>query len=166
MWVGLSAVRVDNVEASRPLSSDTRTGSLVADIEARFSHTTFYHSNLVKCLPLSDDKIRYPTSGEMESCFPHLISEIQALSPQVVLLLGRQVAGHVLRKLGSRLSALDIGFRYRAFMVAGVAYVPIHHPSFVLIYQRRNLKTYMSQIRKVICDNSNWHTQEQSRAAS
>ncbi len=153
VWVGLSSVRVDDVETSRPLSSDTRTGSLVEDIEAHLPGISFYHTNLVKCLPESQSKVRYPTCTEMKSCFPHLENEVQVLSPRVVLLLGKQVANYVLKQFDSSLSKLDKNFNYNVFMINGVAYVPIHHPSFMLIYQRRNLESYVDQICRVIREN-------------
>jgi hypothetical protein len=50
---------------------------------------------------------------------------------------------------------LDKDFNYEVFMIDGVAYLPIHHPSFVLIYRRRNLESYISQICRAIHENLN-----------
>lgn len=149
-WVGLSAVKVDDVETTRPLASDTLTGRLVDDIEARLADMSFYRTNLVKCFPESNGKIRYPKRDEMRCCFPNLISEVEEMTPRVVLLLGKQVAEYVLTQHNTSAFSLDGGFSYTAIMVDGVAYVPIHHPSYVLIYHRRRLATYIDQICKVI----------------
>ncbi len=149
-WVGLSAVKVDDIGSSRPLASDTRTGGLLEDIETRLGDISFYRTNLVKCFPESSGRIRYPKRDEMRSCFPNFVSEIEAVSPRVVLLLGKQVAEYVFKERDAPAFSLDSSFGYTAFIVAGVAYVPVHHPSYVLIYNRRRLATYVDQICKVI----------------
>ena len=55
MWVGLSAVRVDDIEKETPLSNLTNTGKLLSEIESRNKKSEFYKTNLVKCLPLNSD---------------------------------------------------------------------------------------------------------------
>ncbi len=152
-WVGLSSVKVDKADLARPLASDTRTGSLLQEMEARLSNVSFYHTNLVKCLPESGGRIRYPRIGEMQSCFPHLLHEIELFCPQVVFLLGRQVSDYVFKQSKAPLCVLEKNFNYRAIWMHGVAYVPIHHPSFVLIYRRRSLNDYVDRICKVVRDS-------------
>lgn len=149
-WVGLSAVKVDDVGSTRPLASDTRTGRLVDDIEARLADVSFYRTNLVKCFPESNGKIRYPKRDEMRCCFSNLMSEVEEVTPRIVLLLGKQVAEYVLTQHDISAFSLDGGFSYTAFMVDGIAYVPVHHPSYVLIYHRRRLAAYIDHICKVI----------------
>jgi len=150
-WVGLSAVAFADDEERLPLSPFTRSGALVADIEERYrSELTFYKTNLVKCLPLKLDKIRYPLQHEMEKCYPNLESEIKELEPSVVFLLGKLVAGFVLEKVGIHAFDLDENFTYRVFQVGNIAYVPVHHPSFVLVYKRKQLKKYISKIQSVM----------------
>ena len=130
-WVGLSAVKVDDVASTRPLASDTRSGKLIDAIELKLSHVSFYHSNLVKCLPSGNGKIRYPARDEMRSCFPNLVTELGVVAPRVVLLLGKQVADYVCSQMFARPASLADNFRYSAFVAREVAYVPIHHPSYV-----------------------------------
>lgn len=153
IWVGLSAVRVNDVLTARPLSSDTRSGKLVEEIESRLSDLSFYRTNLVKCLPESLGKIRYPTTSEMKSCSPHLANEVDNLSPRVVLLLGKQVAGHVLKRLDLDQPVFDKDFHYRASMIGNTAYIPVHHPSFVLVYRRRDIASYIDQICVAVRQN-------------
>ena len=51
-----------------------------------------YKTNLVKCLPLTEQqKLRYPSKKEMDKCFDNLVSEINAMSPKIVFLLGEKV---------------------------------------------------------------------------
>ena len=153
MWVGLSAVRVDNVMTARPLSSDTRSGGLVEEIESRLSDLSFYRTNLVKCLPESQGKIRYPTAIEMKSCSPHLISEVDAISPSIVFMLGKQVAGHIFKQHGLDQPIFDKDFHYDGKLIGNTVYVPVHHPSFVLVYRRHDIKLYIDQICTVVRKN-------------
>ena len=50
--------------------------------ELRKGNPTTYKTNLVKCLPLTEEqKLRYPNKKEIDSCYEHLAEEIQELSP-------------------------------------------------------------------------------------
>lgn len=150
-WVGLSAVAFSNDEEKVPLSPLTRSGALIANIEAAYlDQLAFYKTNLVKCLPLTRDKIRYPVQHEMEKCYSNLESETIQLHPKVVFLLGKQVASFVLRQLDVSAYSLDENFRYESFKLNGITYVPVHHPSFVLVYKRKHLNKYVNQIRSII----------------
>ena len=68
----------------------------------------------------------------MRCCFPNLASEVGEIAPRVVLLLGRQVAEYVLAELDVSAFSFDPEFSYTGFIINGVAYVPVHHPSYVL----------------------------------
>jgi len=150
-WVGLSAVAFNDEDHKTPLSPSTRSGALVAEIESSFGDSlSFYKTNVVKCLPLKKDKIRYPMQHEMEKCYPNLEAETKQLRPKVVFLLGKQVASFVLSKLNLTQYTLDENFKYDVFSIDGVFYVPIHHPSFVLVYKRKNINAYITQIRSII----------------
>lgn len=79
-----------------PLSSETNTGMLTQKIERMCKDISTYETNLVKCLPLTEEqKIRYPNRQERDSCFEHLINEIQTMSPKIVFLLGEKVYSSV-----------------------------------------------------------------------
>jgi uracil-DNA glycosylase family 4 len=149
-WVGLSAVQIGEGEESLPLAENTRTGSLIQQIEKPFvSRMSFYKTNLVKCVPLKNGKIRYPSLTEMGKCFPNLENEISALQPSVVFLLGKQVATFV---IGSK-DHLDFGlnedFEYEPICLGGIHYIPVHHPSYVLVYKRKRLDEYITNIRRL-----------------
>lgn len=153
-WVGLSAVAFSEEEDRVPLSPTTRSGALIAEIENGFPDSSFfYKTNLVKCLPLKENKIRYPIAKEMEKCFPNLTAEVEELKPKVIFLLGKQVATFVLSRFGITHFSLDEEFNYQGYEEGEITYVPIHHPSYVLIYKRKNVKTYIEQIRSVIEKN-------------
>ena len=145
-WVGLSAVKVEDVESSTPLSKETKTGHLVSTIEKSCKQIDHYRTNLVKCLPLRDNKIRYPTVKEMDICFGHLNKEILFFKPKVVFLLGRQVAEFILKRNGRKMPNLHSNFEYEDYEINGHFYVPIHHPSYILIYKRKLLNKYIENV--------------------
>lgn len=147
-WLGLSAVQVEDVKISKPLSSETASGNLISTIEEPYTHKfQFYKTNLVKCLPLKNEKIRYPIQNEMEKCFPNLESEINELKPTVIFLLGKQVSNFIAKKYSFELGALDKNFKYKSFLVDGITFIPIHHPSYILVYKRKQMKKYISQVQ-------------------
>jgi uracil-DNA glycosylase len=94
---------------------------------------------LVKCLPLKEGKIRYPSKAEMEDCIPNLITELNHFKPRVVFLLGKQVSDFVLKgKEGSLDSQI----------------ISIHHPSYILVYKRKQVEYYLSEIENHIIEHS------------
>ena len=142
-WVGLSAVRVDEVEKNVPLDPSTKSGSLMKEIEQySLSSLRFYRTNIVKCLPLVGNKIRYPSKREMRECFPNLLMEIQTLQPQLVFLLGKQVSDFVTSALDIQVSDTSSTFNYESYYKDGVTYIPVHHPSYILVYKRKFIEDY------------------------
>lgn len=156
-WVGLSAVQMDLDDKKRvPLSPSTRSGKLIQDIEKSFdSSLIFRKTNLVKCLPLNMNKIRYPELLEMKKCFPNLKDEIKQHNPRIVFLLGRQVAEFVFKQNSWKLGALGTEFTYNGQTKNGVTYIPIHHPSYMLVYKRKFIDNYQIGINNVISSSIN-----------
>jgi uracil-DNA glycosylase len=153
-WVGLSAVQFDDDIERLPLSPNTRSGALIESIEYPLKkEIAFYKTNLVKCLPLKDDKIRYPFEHEMEKCFPNFEYELNALNPSIVFLLGKQVATFVMKKMGTNEISLSENFKYESFEFGNTNFVPIHHPSYILVYKRKSLNNYVKSIQAQ-CRNS------------
>jgi len=149
-WLGLSAVKVDDVKTTKPLSSETASGNLISTIEEPYLHQLqFYKTNLVKCLPLKNEKIRYPIQNEMEKCFPNFESEIKTLKPTIVFLLGKQVSTFIAKKYLIKIGTLSKDFKYESFLVNGITFIPIHHPSYILVYRRKYLKKYILQIQSL-----------------
>lgn len=153
-WVGLSAVKISHSQ-DIPLSPNTNTGKLVNSIEFFFQDKSFYKTNLVKCLPLANDKIRYPSAKEMAFCVSHLKDEIQYFKPKLIFLLGKQVATFVLREFGVLDYSLNEDFDYSSYAFGNTLFVPIHHPSFILVYKRKRLQEYIKSVEKII-----WETEE------
>ncbi len=149
MWVGLSAKKDIGVEKSEPLNENTNSGKLVAEIEACFRFAYFYRTNLVKFPPLdSIGKLRYPTIKECALCFSELLAEIQEINPRVILLLGNKTAVFVFRQFGLRVPKLS--YKYQFFKYEKRWYVPIHHPSYIAAYKRREKEKYIQAVKVVI----------------
>lgn len=153
-WVGLSAVQFDDGMEQLPLSSFTRTGALINTIEETLKEDiSFYKTNLVKCVPLKEDgKIRYPIEHEMEKCFSNFQYELNELKPSVVFLLGKQVANFVMKKMGVKEIEFPKDYKYKAILINSTFFVPVHHPSYMLVYKRKQLDNYIKNIRS-ICRN-------------
>ena len=149
MWVGLSAKKATNAGVYAPLHIDTNTGKLVAEIEAQCHHINFYKTNLVKFAPLdSMGKLRYPTPEECTLCYPELQIEIQTVNPRIVLLLGNKTATFVFRQLGLQIPKLS--YEYRSFEYEGRFYVPIQHPSYIMVYKQKEKDQYVQAVKAVI----------------
>ncbi len=101
-------------------------------------------------MPLENEKIRYPVVNEMEKCFPNLIEEIDHFQPSKVFLLGKQVSEFVLKKLSFRLQALDENFNYKYYTRDEIDYIPIHHPSFILVYKHKNISRYIGSVQSFL----------------
>lgn len=149
-WVGLSAVQFDEGIEGQPLSPYTRSGALIENIEVPLrNEITFYKTNLVKCLPLKEGKIRYPLEHEMEKCFPNFEFELNELSPSIVFLLGKQVATFIMKKMGVKEVALSENFKYESFQINDMTFIPIHHPSYILVYKRKFLNKYIKSLQSI-----------------
>jgi DNA polymerase len=143
-WVGLSSVLMGINDVRLPLAPSTRTGSLIERIENDYKQElSFYKTNIVKCLPLENEKIRYPKKHEMQKCYPNLVEEIEHLRPTLVFLLGKQVATFILEQHSTKIVSLSNSFDYTSFQIGKVTYIPIHHPSFILVYKRKNIEDYI-----------------------
>ena len=148
-WVGLSAKKI-NSDEEIPLSPSTNTGMLIQMVEEMLDNVETYKTNLVKCVPLDDNlKLRYPNKREIDDCFDHLQSEIRELSPKIVFLLGEKVYSSVSRHFDIKFDKWN-GFDYDYKEFEGTYYVPIHHPSYIYVYQRKNIKRYIQSIENII----------------
>lgn len=149
-WVGLSAVAFEEGEERLPLSPLTPSGSLIHLIETPLRNQfSFYKTNLVKCAPLKENKLRYPLRHEMEKCFPNFEWELDHLHPRTAFLLGRQVADFVFKKFGLPKPTFSESFRYQSFKIGNTNFVPVHHPSYILIYKRKQVEVYTRKLRDI-----------------
>lgn len=83
----------------------------------------------------------------MERCFPNLEEELERHKPKVVFLLGKQVANFVARHFLDERLQQDSAFGYEPIRFNGCLFVPVYHPSYMLVYQRQHIDKYISSIR-------------------
>ena len=148
-WVGLSAKKTQS-NNERPLSLNTNSGKILHSGEEKCGNIVTYKTNLVKCLPLTDEKkLRYPTVREIDCCYDNLMVEIKALSPHIVFLLGEKVCAAVEKHLTIQLPKWE-GYSYNYLTYEGIHYVPIQHPSYIYVYRRNKMDDYINGIKIVI----------------
>lgn len=148
-WVGLSAKKA-TYESEKPLSPTTNSGKMICNIEERCAGVLTYKTNLVKCVPLDEqEKLRYPNKKEIDICFPNLKEEINELKPRIVFLLGDKVTKAVTKHFKMTFEPWD-GFDYKYTMNDGIFFIPIHHPSYVHIYQRKKMDDYIRNVENLI----------------
>lgn len=149
MWVGLSAKDKNGAEDYTPLHTDTNTGKLIAQIEEACGFVNSYKTNLVKFAPRdTKGKLRYPTTKECTKDYPKLISEINNIKPKVIFLLGLKTATFVLREIGFKTPKLS--YKYEIFKHENKWYVPIHHPSYIMVYKRKEKDLYTKAVKSII----------------
>lgn len=83
-----------------------------------------YIANVVKCRPPGN---RDPEAVEIQTCLPFLQAQINAISPDVIVGLGRIAVGTLLGKRVS-LTKMRGNFHY----VNAIPIMPTYHPSFLL----------------------------------
>lgn len=150
-WVGLSAKKL-TYEGEKPLAATTNSGSLLGKLEASCAGISFYKTNLVKGVPLNEhQKLRYPNNQEIAACFPNLEKEIEALTPKIVFLLGTKVTETVSEQFGLGFKGWE-GFNYNYLQYKKVYYVPIHHPSYIWVYKRKQVEEYLAGVERIISE--------------
>lgn len=148
LWVGLSAKKA-TCDDETPLSKSTNSGAIIHRIEESLDGVSTYKTNLVKCLPLDDrQKLRYPNRQEIDDCFCNLEEEISTLAPKIVFLLGEKVYSSVGKRYRLSFNRIN-GFNYQYVKRDGVYYVPVHHPSYIHVYKRKLVETYIQSLHDI-----------------
>lgn len=103
-----------------------RAGKLLNDIlkAINFKREEVYIANILKCRPPGN---RDPQPGEMETCMPYLMKQIDLIQPKVILCLGRVAANGLLNKKLT-LTAL----RENTYEINGIKVVATYHPAALL----------------------------------
>ncbi|WP_254766202.1 uracil-DNA glycosylase [Salinilacihabitans rarus] len=92
-----------------------------------------YYTNAVKCVPASDDPTtnREPAPEERRNCRGHLLAELDAVAPDVVLATGKHATATVLEAEGETLDGfLGTVLEPRRCDRFGAWLLPILHPSY------------------------------------
>lgn len=87
---------------------------------------------------------------EMEKCYVNFQWELEAFNPSTIFLLGRQVATFVLKKFGISDFCLDDKFNFSPFIINDMEFVPVHHPSYILVYKRKQVDQYIRGIQSLL----------------
>lgn len=145
-FTGLSAVPTAEVHSAEPFASSTNSGSVLRGIASELTSPSVYYTNLVKCLPLRGDRIRYPSRSELNLCFRNYAAELAQLRPQRIVLLGQLVSDFVAQKLNLRFRSRRREFDFPAAQRGGVTFLAAYHPSYVLVYKRRKLDVYKRRL--------------------
>jgi len=123
-----------------------RAGQLLTRMIAAMGldRSQVYIANVVKCRPPEN---RDPDAVEIQTCFPFLEEQIAAISPEVIVTLGR-IAAHTL--LGTRESISSLRGRFSDRK--GIPVMPTYHPSFLLRQEpdRRFKAEAWSDLQKVM----------------
>jgi DNA polymerase len=103
-----------------------RAGQLLTQIVKAmgFTRDEVFIANVIKCRPPQN---RNPEPDEILSCEPFLDQQIQAISPTVIVGLGK-FAGQWLLKTAEPISRL----RGRVGAYRGIPVMPTYHPAFLL----------------------------------
>lgn len=95
-------------------------------------------TSIVKCRPPGN---RDPTEGEKEACRPHLLAQIEALRPRVIVALGRHGLHGLLGRMPDGFAALPGSF------LEGPGGIPVWvslHPA-AIIYRQKWKASYLVQ---------------------
>lgn len=97
-----------------------------------------YIANVVKCRP---PRNRNPQADEIETCQPFLAGQIDAISPKVIVTLGKFAASVL---LGEEIAITRARGRFR--MYRGIPLMPTFHPAYLL-------RQYTQQNRRAVYDD-------------
>jgi DNA polymerase len=109
-----------------------------------------YIANIIKCRPPQN---RNPEPDEIQSCYPFLMNQIQAIQPRIICALGT-FAAQTLLHTDAKITTL----RGRFFDLAGIKVLPTYHPAYLLRSPERKREVWedMKQI-------SEWMAKEDGR---
>ncbi len=95
-----------------------------------FSRETVYIANILKCRPDTPGQSsgnRKPTPEEMQTCMPHLLSQIDIIKPKVIVALGVTAVEGL---LGRPVSITKLRGHFQEFR--GIPLMPTYHPAYLL----------------------------------
>ncbi|MBF0506912.1 MAG: uracil-DNA glycosylase [Nitrospirae bacterium] len=128
MFVGEGPGREEDVQA-RPFVGDA--GKLLTRLieKMSFKREDVYIANIVKCRPPMN---RDPREDEIATCFPFLQKQIEIISPQVIVSLGK-VAAFTLMGLSGPMTGFSITkIRGKFSDYKGIPLMPTFHPAYLL----------------------------------
>ncbi len=128
MFIGEAPGREEDLQA-RPFVGDA--GQLLTRLIERmgFKREDVYIANIVKCRPPMN---RDPQDDEMSACFPFLDRQIDIISPDVIMSLGK-ISAYMLMGVKGPISKFSITkVRGRFYEYKGIPVMPTFHPAYLL----------------------------------
>lgn len=109
-----------------------------------FSREDVYIANIVKCRPPQN---RDPETDEVEMCWPHLVEQINAIKPKLIVMLGRHSMNRFLP--GLKISEVHgQPKRYAGIWQEKQVYLPVYHPA-VALYDPRKRGIIIEDFKKI-----------------
>ncbi len=107
-----------------------------------------YIANIIKCRPPQN---RNPEPDEIESCFPFLLKQIEAVQPKIICALGTFSAQTLLRT-DAKITAL----RGKAYHFSNIRIFPTYHPAYLLRNPEKKREVWedMQRIAKALAESS------------
>ncbi|HID43308.1 MAG TPA: uracil-DNA glycosylase [Archaeoglobaceae archaeon] len=101
-------------------------------------------TNILKCRPPDN---RDPLPEEINACTPHLLKQLEAIKPDVIVCLGRHSASYIFRVFGLKFPGIS---RAKGVVkeVDGVKIIAIYHPAAIL-YRPQLKEDYERDFRKI-----------------
>lgn len=122
------------------------------DTDPRCEHPQLknvYVTNLVKCNPKdADGNNRTPSLEEIKNCASHYEQELANINPEVVVLFGKVVTEHILKKKISKFSVLH----NKPITYENWTFLPFIHPSYVIrgAYNRQKYIEEMAGLKTML----------------
>jgi len=144
-FVGLSAKPM-----CEHLAPETRTGNIIEQIIHHLPSVKAVKTNLVKTPPIDQEgKLRYPNPNEMKTGWNELKGEMNQTLPNLLVTLGQQVSFFLRSQMGVQPAKpqLPSDFSYESYLSQSKSYIlSVHHPSFVFVYRRKDIKKYVENV--------------------
>ncbi len=128
MFIGEAPGREDDLQA-RPFVGEA--GQVLTRLIEKmgFQREDVYIANVIKCRPPLN---RDPHEDEIASCFKFLAMQIEIVSPDVIMSLGK-ISGHTLLMVNAPLSKFFISkIRGSFYDYKGIPVMPTFHPAYLL----------------------------------
>lgn len=123
MFIGEAPGKEEDIQA-RPFVGDA--GKLLTRLIEKmgFSREDVYIANIVKCRPPLN---RDPEEDEIEACLPFIERQAKAISPKVIISLGR-ISAHTL--MGTKVPITKLRGTFSEYK--GISLMPTFHPAYLL----------------------------------
>lgn len=118
----------------------TNSGKIISELKNKCQNIQIYTTNLVKWVPVINNKIRYPNEIEKKNWFRRFIKELYIFKPKMVFLFWKQVSDFVLKKLN------PIQLTESEYQYWKTIFILKEHPSYIAVYKRKQIDNYTSWI--------------------